>query len=459
MNLNELFNKQKKLFQNKKRTDLKERIKKIKQIRSWLKENEKLVIESILKDYNKPLVEIYTTEFKPLISHIDFTLKNIKKWYVPKKKKTPFHLLGTSSKILYEPKGICLIISPWNYPLNLTLNPLVSSIAAGNFNFIKPSEFTPYTSELIDKMINEIFLEQENIVVLGNEKIGKELTRLPFDHIFFTGSPTVGKKIMKEASQNLCSVTLELGGRNHTIVDQTADLNDAVEKIIWSKFLNAGQTCIACNHVFVHKNIKDLFYKKCLDKIKSLNDEKQITQIVNSLHYKRIAKLINICLEHSGEKIHNNQKLSNQFIPVIAIKNVSINNPILSEEIFGPILPIVEYENINEVINYIKTKEKPLAIYVFSKNKLLTNQIIQETSSGGVVVNDCIIQYMNPNLPFGGVNHSGIGKSGGKRTFINFSNEKSILIQTPGFSIAKLLYPPYTDFKKSIARKIPWFFN
>ena len=256
MNLNQLFNKQKKLFQNKKRTDLKERIKKIKQIRSWLKENEKLVIESILKDYNKPLVEIYTTEFKPLISHIDFTLKNIKKWYVPKKKKTPFHLLGTSSKILHEPKGICLIISPWNYPLNLTLNPLVSSIAAGNFNFIKPSEFTPYTSELIDKMINEIFLEQENIVVLGNEKIGKELTRLPFDHIFFTGSPTVGKKIMKEASQNLCSVTLELGGRNHTIVDQTADLNDAVEKIIWSKFLNAGQTCIACNHVFIHKNIK-----------------------------------------------------------------------------------------------------------------------------------------------------------------------------------------------------------
>ena len=195
MDLNQLFNKQKQLFQNKKKTDLKQRINKIKQIRSWLKKNENLVIESILKDYNKPLVEIYTTEFKPLISHIDFTLKNIKKWYIPKKIKTPFHLLGTSSKILYEPKGICLIISPWNYPLNLTLNPLVSSIAAGNFNFIKPSEFTPYTSELIDKMINEIFLEQENIVVLGNEKIGKELTRLPFDHIFFTGSPTVGKKL------------------------------------------------------------------------------------------------------------------------------------------------------------------------------------------------------------------------------------------------------------------------
>ncbi len=459
MKLDDLFLSQKNLFNQNNKSDIYKRIKKIKKIRTWIKENEKVIIDAILKDYEKPITEIYTTEFKPVISHIDHTLKNLKKWCSPKTVKTPLHLLGTRSKIYYEPKGICLIISPWNYPLNLTLNPLISSIAAGNYNIIKPSEFTPNVSELINNMISELFKNKENIVVLGDYRTGEELITLPFNHIFFTGSPKIGKKVMEAAGKNLSSVTLELGGKNHTIVDESANLKDSIEKITWSKYVNAGQTCIACNHVFIHKSIAKKFYEKITEKIEQLNTEKKFTQIVNFLHVKRINNIMSSCLKHSGEKLILKDNSQNQSIRIIPIKNVSIKNPILNEEIFGPILPIIEYEEINDIIQFIKSKEKPLAIYLFSNNKKMIDLILKETSSGGVVVNDCMIQYMNPNLPFGGVNTSGIGKSGGKRTFLNFTNEKSVLIQRPGFSIAKIFYPPYTDFKKKLAKKIPWLFN
>ena len=459
MKLHDIFMLQKNLFTKNSKSDLSQRIKKIKNIRKWIKENEELIIETILKDYKKPITEIYTTEFKPVISHIDYTLRNIKKWNSSKIVQTPLHLLGTKSKIYYEPKGICLIISPWNYPLNLTINPLISSIAAGNYNIIKPSEFTPNLSELIKKMISELFNDQENIVVLGDHNVGEELINFPFNHIFFTGSPKIGKKVMEAAGKNLCSVTLELGGKNHTILDESANLVDAVEKIIWSKYVNAGQTCIACNHVFVHKSIAGKFYKEITKKIKQLSKERQYTQIVNSSHVNRINTILSNCLTHSGEKLFSFDNFSNQIIPITPVKNVSIKNPILNEEIFGPILPIIEYEKITEIIKFINIKEKPLAIYLFSTNKKMMKLILNETSSGGVVINDCMIQYMNPNLPFGGVNNSGIGKSGGKRTFLNFTNEKSVLIQRPGFSIAKMFYPPYTNFKRKIAKKIPWLFN
>ena len=292
MKLHDIFMLQKNLFTKNSKSDLSQRIKKIKKIRKWIKENEKLIIETILRDYKKPITEIYTTEFKPVISHIDYTLRNIKKWNSSKIVQTPLHLLGTKSKIYYEPKGICLIISPWNYPLNLTINPLISSIAAGNYNIIKPSEFTPNLSELIKKMISELFNDQENIVVLGDHNVGEELINFPFNHIFFTGSPKIGKKVMEAAGKNLSSITLELGGKNHTILDESANLVDAVEKIIWSKYVNAGQTCIACNHVFVHKSIAENFYKEITKKIKQLSKDKKYTQIVNSSHVNRINTIL-----------------------------------------------------------------------------------------------------------------------------------------------------------------------
>ena len=461
-NIDQLFLDQKRFFyRHLIKENLENQIQKLKLIRKWIKKNEKKIINHILKDYKKPITEIYTTEFKPVISHIDYTIKNLKKWKKPKNVNNPIHLLGTKSKIYYEPKGICLIISPWNYPFNLTLNPLISAVAAGNCCIVKPSEFTPNTTLIISEMIESIFKKEHISVISGDYLIGEKLINLPFHHIFFTGSPNIGKKVMQAASKNLASVTLELGGKNHTIVDESVSLKDCAEKIIWTKGINCGQTCIACNHVFVNKKIAKEFYKALDNAIhklypKGMKKNPDYGEIVNIKHLKRINKILNPFLENTEPKKINIEK-EHRFIPITILKNVSLNNSILKEEIFGPILPIIEYDDINNIISFIQKSDKPLALYVFSNNKQNIDLILNNTSSGTSVINDCMIQYMNPNLPFGGINTSGIGKSGGKRTFLNFTNEKSVLIQQSGSSIAKIFYPPYTKIKKSLAKKLTWW--
>ena len=460
--IDQLFLDQKKFYLNHLINEkLNNKIKLLKRIKKWIKENEREIIDHILKDYKKPITEIYTTELKPTISHIDYTIKNIKKWKKPKSVKNPIHLIGTKSKIYYEPKGLCLIISPWNYPFNLTLNPLISAVAAGNCCMVKPSEFTPNTTLIISKMITNVFRKEHVSIIAGDHTIGNKLINLPFDHIFFTGSPEIGKKVMSAASKNLASVTLELGGKNHTIVDDSAKIKDCAEKIIWTKALNCGQTCIACNHIFVDKKIASEFYKQ-LDKAilkffpNGLKNNTDYGQIVNTNHINRINKLLNNFLQKESIVKSNNID-EDKFIGITILKNTKLDNEILKQEIFGPLLPIVEYEDLNKIIQYIQGNEKPLALYIFSNNKKNIDLILNKTSSGTSAVNDCLIQYMNPNLPFGGVNTSGIGKSGGKRTFLNFINEKSVLIQQSGSSIAKLFYPPYTKLKEKLAKKLTWW--
>ena len=460
-NINHLFEIQKKFFYNNLINEkINYQLKKLKLIREWIKKNEKEIIDNILKDYKKPITEIYTTELKPAISHIDYTIRNLKNWRKPKNVKNPIHLIGTKSKIYYEPKGVCLIISPWNYPFNLTLNPLVSAIAAGNCCIVKPSEYTPNTTSIISKMIEGIFKDEHISVISGDHIIGNKLINLSFDHIFFTGSPEIGKKVMSAASNNLTSVTLELGGKNHTIVDESANIKDSAEKIIWTKALNCGQTCIACNHIFVDKKIAEKFYthlEKAIQKLfpNGLKNSSDYGQIVNSKHVRRLNLILNNFI---NKKINSNEEsLKNRFIEIKVLKNVKLDNHILKEEIFGPLLPIVEYDDLNDIIKYIQKNEKPLALYIFSNNKKNIDLILNKTSSGTSAINDCLIQYMNPNLPFGGVNSSGIGKSGGKRTFLNFTNEKSVIIQQSGSSIAKFFYPPYTNIKEKLAKKLTWW--
>ena len=434
---------------------VKDRINKIRKIRTWIKENENYIIESCLKDYKKPLSEFYATELNPVLNHIDFTLRNIKKWTTRKSVWTPIHLFGTKSKIYYEPKGVCLIISPWNYPFNLTLNPVVSAIAAGNCVVVKPSEFTPTTSSLIRELISTIFNENEIKVIEGDYSIGSYLINLKFDHIFFTGSPEIGKIVMQAASKNLSSLTLELGGKNHTIVDETANIKDAVEKILWSKYVNAGQTCIAVNHVFVHSKSYPSFInhvKTVLEKF--FSKESDYGEIVNKKHYNRLKTILEDCLSHSGNVLVNANNSSNESnnFPLTIIQDVLIDNPILKHEIFGPILPVIVYDNFESVLKFINKTDKALALYLFSKSTQRINQFLKLTSSGTAAINDCMLQYANPHLPFGGVNNSGIGKTGGKSGFLEFSNPKSILFQKPGFSIAKFIYPPYTNLKTRLAK-------
>ena len=453
--LKEILEKQRSHFKKQiLHTSLNDRILKIKKIRDWIKTNEQYIIETCIKDYHKPFSELQTTEIKPVLNHISFTLKNIKKWTSHRSVWTPINLLGTRSKIYHEPKGVCLIISPWNYPFNLTLNPLVSAIAAGNCVVLKPSEFTSNTSKLIEELITSIFPPEEVTVVHGDAEVGSNLIKLKFDHIFFTGSPEIGKAVMSSASQNLSSITLELGGKNHTVVDETANIKDSVEKIIWSKYVNCGQTCIAVNHVFVHVSCYDVFILE-LEKVlgKFFVNNSDYSSVVNNKHIERLQMILNQCLEEGGKVIlsspKNNQKNS---FPLTVLADVVKENSILKTEIFGPILPVVKYDNFDTLLDFINEGEKSLALYLFSKSRKNITKFLNLTSSGTVVVNDCMLQYANPYLPFGGVNNSGVGKSGGKSGFLEFTNKKSVLFQKSGFSIAKIIYPPYTVFKEKLAK-------
>ena len=434
---------------------VKDRINKIKKIHNWIKKNENYIIESCLKDYKKPISEFYATELNQVLNHIDFTLKNIKKWTSTKSIWTPLKLIGTRSKIYHEPKGVCLIISPWNYPFNLTLNPLISAISSGNCVIIKPSELTPNTSSLIKEIISSIFNDNEIKVIEGGADVGSYLINLKFDHIFFTGSPKIGKIIMEAAAKNLASITLELGGSNHTIIDKTANIKDAAEKILWSKYVNCGQTCIAANHVFVHSSCYDSFILNLQNVLKEFfSKNSTYGEIVNKKHYDRLKLVLEDCLGHSGKVLltsHDSSRDNNNF-PITIIKDVLIDNPILKNEIFGPILPIILYNDFESILKFINKGNKPLALYLFSKNNININRFLNLTSSGTVAINDCMLQYANPYLPFGGVNNSGIGKTGGKNGFLAFSNEKSVLFQKSGFSIAKFIYPPYTHLKNRLSK-------
>jgi len=452
---NLLLNK-KRYFRNKIiHTTVKDRIVKIKAIRNWILDNEDFIIKSCLKDYKKPIAEFYTTELKPVLNHIRFTLKNIKKWTARKSVWTPFHLIGTSSKVYYEPKGVCLIISPWNYPFNLTLNPVISAIAAGNCVIVKPSEHTPHTSSLVANMLASIFDLNELQVIEGGVDVGEYLIGLNFDHIFFTGSPDIGKIVMRSAAKNLSSVTLELGGKNHAIVDQTANIKDAVEKILWSKYVNCGQTCIAVNHVFVHKKCYQKFLSIVPEVLANFfSNNSSFGTIVNAKHLNRLRSLLKEALDCGGKLLTDSNKISQgkSEFPITILQDVSRNNPILKHEIFGPILPVLPYDDFDDVLDFIRSGEKPLALYLFSKSYKNYRKFIHLTSSGTVAINDCMLQYANPHLPFGGVNTSGIGKTGGKSGFLAFSNEKSVLFQKSGFSVAKFIYPPYSSIKQRLAK-------
>ena len=443
------------------------RVQRLKALKKWIEKNEYLVQKAIHKDFKKPAAEVVMSEIYPVLTELKDALHNIKKWA----RKTPVDssvaYLSTVSHIQYEPKGVCLIIAPWNFPFNLTIGPLVSAIAAGNTVMLKPSEMTPHTSELIDKMVGEIFKEEEVAVFTGGIEMSQELLRLPFDHIFFTGSPAVGKIIMKAAAEHLTSVTLELGGKSPTIVDENVNVNDAAEKIAWGKFMNNGQTCVAPDYVLVHSSVKAHFIEALKAKTQKLffNNGKSATgtgdyaRIVNDKHYSRIQGLVKDAIQKGASVAFGNETDDEErFIAPTALTNVPLHADIMEEEIFGPVLPIIEYKNFDDTIDMINGKPKPLALYYFGKSKKRRKKLIRSTSSGGVCINDCVLQFGHPNLPFGGVNNSGIGKSHGKYGFLAFSNEKPVLKQRIGFTTTKMVYPPYNKGVRIILNLLKKYF-
>lgn len=460
----QLFSKQKDNQYKVGKSTYSQRIKKLNALRRAIEITyRKQISEALHKDLGKPKVETELSEVYQIIGDIKFAKANLHKWMRKQKVKTPLSMLGSSSYYIYEPKGVCLIISPWNFPFNLTFGPLVSAIAAGNTAIIKPSEMTPNSSVLTAKIIADVFTEDEVALIQGKVEASTELLKLPFNHIFFTGSPNVGKIVMSAASKNLTSVTLELGGKSPTVIDKTADIDKAAKKIIWGKFLNAGQICVAPDYVLIDESIESKFLQLCKKWLKTFYSEQpenseSYARIVTQKHFERLnahienAKTLDATIEVGGES-----NSASKYIAPTIISDLKDKATLLQDEIFGPILPIVTYNTLDEAIDYINSKERPLALYIYSKSKANIKKVIANTRAGGTCINNNVIHYANHNLPFGGINNSGIGKSHGFFGFEAFSNKRAVVKQQT-FGITELLFPPYTNLKERLAKAtIKWF--
>lgn len=435
------------------------RIAKLKKLKAWIEANSLNIKKAVHSDFRKPGSEVDLSEIYPVITEIKHAIGHLKSWTKKKGVEAPLALLGTNSYVKFEPKGVCLIIAPWNFPFNLTTGPLVSAIAAGNTAIIKPSEMTPNTSELIGTLVSEVFDPKEVAIFQGGVPITQALLALPFDHIFFTGSPSVGKIIMRAASEHLTSVTLELGGKSPVVVDETVNIKDAADKIAWGKFLNNGQTCVAPDYLLVHESkadslisaIKEATENQFKGSSSSIRESPDYARLVNGRHFKRLVDMLSksvkdgAIIEYGGESFEEEKYLA----PTI-VSNVPMDSPLMEEEIFGPILPVVTYNNLEEAIDLINDRPKPLALYYFGNSRKNQKTVLNQTSSGATCINECVLHFNHANLPFGGVNNSGIGKSHGKHGFEAFSNEKPVLKQRVGMTSSKFIYPPYTSRVKRI---------
>ncbi|MDU6209446.1 MAG: aldehyde dehydrogenase [Clostridium perfringens] len=453
--LREKVNKQREYFSTGETKDINFRIEKLKKLRDVLKSEEEKVFEALKKDLMKSSFESYVTEVAMVYDEINMHIKNIKKWSKKRRVKTPLVQFPAKSFIQLEPYGVVLIIGPFNYPFMLTMDPLIGAIAAGNTAVIKPSESAPETSKILKEILEKVF--DEKYVLHVNPERGKEvveeLLKEKFDYIFFTGSATVGKIVMKAASQYLTPVTLELGGKSPCIIDKDCKLELAARRIVWGKLLNSGQTCVAPDYLYVHKDIEEEFIKKLEEEIKNQFgdnplESKDYSKMVNEREFNRVLSYID------KEKLvfgGNYNRKTFQIEPTI-LKNVTWNDPVMEREIFGPIFPILPFENLDEVIRLVNSKDKPLAIYYFSEDKNKIEKVLNSTSSGGVTINDTLVHVSSSYLPFGGVGNSGMGEYHGKYSFDLFSNKKGVMNRKT-FLDLKIRYAPFQN-KLTIVKKI-----
>ncbi|MFC4778735.1 aldehyde dehydrogenase [Paenibacillus sp. GCM10023252] len=411
-----------------------EQLMKLKQV---MKNYEDEMLDTLETELRKPKTESYMTEVGVTYEEINFTLKHLHRWMKPKKVRTPVSHFGSSSRIYPEPYGVALIIAPWNYPIQLALAPLIGAIAAGNCAIVKPSELTPRTSALLKKMLSEVFDDDYVAVIEGGVDVSTELLALRFDKIFFTGSVPVGKIVMEAAAKHLTPVTLELGGKSPTIVGRDANLDLAAKRIVWGKFSNAGQTCIAPDYLLVHQSVKSELLTKMEHYIQELYGDNpreagRYASIVTERHAKRLAGFID-----NAKHIVRGGKYdtADRYIEPTLMDEVTRDDALMQEEIFGPILPIIAYEDLSEAISFIHSFEKPLALYLFSGNQREIDTVLEQVSFGGGCINDTILHIATPYLPFGGVGQSGAGAYHGKASFDLFSHQKSVLHQTVKYDL------------------------
>lgn len=439
------FNNSKAFFNTHKTKNLKFRKQQLKLLSKNIKNHENKLLDALYKDLGKSKVEAYATEIGMLLKSIKLMRKELKNWSKTKQTDTPLYLFPTKSYIKKEPYGTVLIIGPFNYPVQLVFEPLIGAIAAGNTAIVKPSELTPHVAIVIKDIIEDTFDEAYVSVVEGGIEETQTLLSLPFDYIFFTGSEKVGKIVYEAAARKLIPVTLELGGKSPVIVDDTANIKVASERISFGKFTNAGQTCVAPDYILVQRKVKnDLIkaLKKTITEFYGENIEKSpdFGRIVNQKHFNRLNDLIQI---HKDNVVFGgNSSKEDLYIEPTLLDNITNDNKIMKEEIFGPILPIITYDNFDEVLEIIQSKSKPLSLYLFSEDENMTHRVVEELSFGGGAINDTLMHLANPNLPFGGVGSSGIGQYHGKYSFDTFSHMKSYTFKSTRLE-SSLFFPPY----------------
>ena len=423
---------------------------------SSVQENEDRIVQALYNDFKKPAFEAVLTETNYVITDLKHTIKNIKCWSKPKK-VLPSLLNFPSTDFIYsEPYGKVLIISPWNYPFQLAICPLIAAISAGNSVVLKPSELTPHTSSIIAEIISNIFDKNHVEVIEGGVEVSQKLLSQRWDYIFFTGSVAVGKIVAKAAAENMTPVTLELGGKNPCIIDETANLKLSAKRIVWGKFINAGQTCIAPDYLLVHKSVKLEFIEHLKQEITNAYGENlelspDFTRIINTKNWERLQHLI------EPEKVifgGDSNKENNYLAPTL-VDEPSLESEIMKDEIFGPLLPILSYQNTVDLKHIISKYEKPLSLYVFTTNNYFAEEMIQKFSFGGGCINDTVVHFSNQRLPFGGVGHSGIGAYHGSLSFDTFSHKKAIVKKANWLDLP-MRYAPYKDKLKTIKKLLKW---
>lgn len=431
------------------RTTASERIAKIRKLRDAVMAQRDGIRAAMWSDFRKPAAEVDLSEVFIVTTEAQHAMKHLGGWMKPRRVPTPITLLGATSRVIHEPKGVVLLISPWNFPYNLTLGPLVSAVAAGNCVMIKPSEMTPASTAQMKKMLGAIFDESEVAIIEGDATVAAQLLQLKFDHIFFTGSPSVGKLVMKAAADHLTSVTLELGGKSPVIVDRTADLDEAAGKVAWGKFLNSGQVCVAPDYILVDEAVREPFTAKLKSALVKLGGQTHRPVIVNERHAERLRRLLDETVA-AGGTILCGGKIEGRNAEPTLVAGIDANAPIMKEEIFGPLLPILGYRSRSEAYGHVAAGEKPLALYVFSRDRAVVDEVLENTRAGSTAINHVVVQFFQPNLPFGGAGQSGIGRAHGFAGFEAFSNVRGVLDQRLKFASIQLMMPPYNALKQKI---------
>lgn len=455
-NIDKIIEMQRNFYLTGKTKDADFRIEMLMRLRDAIRLNEDKIHEALKKDLGKSPFEAYVTEVGFVLSSISLMIKNVREWMEPEQVKTPAHLQPAKSFIVREPYGSVLIIGPFNYPFQLIMDPLIGAIAAGNCAVVKPSEAAVHTTALINELLKEIFPPDFICVVEGGIEETNVLIHAPFDYIFFTGSVTVGKIVMKAAAERLTPITLELGGKSPVIVDQTANIKIAAERIVWGKFLNNGQTCVAPDYIVVHESVKDKLVKEIINCIRDFYGEEVYAsvdygRIVNLKHFARLSELIR---KEKGSIVFGGEMdRDDLYISPTILDNVTWSSPSMEDEIFGPILPILTYQNLGEVIHRIQKLPKPLSAYLFSENAKAQEYFLENLPFGGGCINDTLSHVGNVHLPFGGVGASGMNAYHGKASFDLFTHSKSVLKKSTKLSV-RMGFPPYGNRLSLIKRII-----